>query len=57
MATSTPMLNPTFAAENSTLKRPEAALAVLIMVVPVILIFLVAQRFVVNSQLAGATKE
>lgn len=57
MATSTPMLNPTFAAENSTLKRPEAALTVMILVVPVILIFIVAQRFVVNSQLSGATKE
>lgn len=57
MASSTPMLNPTFAAENSTLKRPEAALVVLLLVVPVILIFIVAQRFVVNSQLTGATKE
>lgn len=57
MATSTPMLNPVFAAENSTLKRPEAALVVLLLVVPVIIIFLVAQRYVVSSALAGATKE
>ncbi len=57
MATSTPMLNPTFAAENSTLKRPEAALVVLVLVVPVIIIFIVAQRFVVNGALTGATKE
>ena len=57
MATSTPMLNPVFAAENSTLKRPEAALVVLLLVVPVVIIFLVAQRYVVSSALAGATKE
>ena len=57
MATSTPMLNPVFAAENSTLKRPEAALVVLLLVVPVIIIFLVAQRYVVSSALSGATKE
>jgi multiple sugar transport system permease protein len=57
MATSTPMLNPVFAAENSTLKRPEAALVVLVLVVPVIIIFIIAQRFVVNGALTGATKE
>jgi multiple sugar transport system permease protein len=57
MASSTPMLNPVFAAENSTLKRPEAALVVLLLVIPVIIIFLVAQRYVVSSTLAGATKE
>jgi multiple sugar transport system permease protein len=57
MASSTPMLNPTFAAENSTLKRPEAALVVLLLVIPVILIFIIAQRYVVNGALTGATKE
>jgi multiple sugar transport system permease protein len=57
MASGTPMLNPTFAATDSSLKRPEAATAILLMVLPVIAIFLVAQRYVVSSVLSGATKE
>lgn len=57
MASGTPMLNPTFAATESSLKRPEAATAILLMVLPVILIFVFAQRYVVSSALTGATKE
>ncbi len=57
MASGTPMLNPTFAATDSSLKRPEAATAILLMVLPVIAIFLFAQRYVVSSVLSGATKE
>lgn len=57
MATSTPMLNPTFAAENAVVKRPEAALIILVLVVPVIVIFIVAQRYIVSSALSGSSKE
>ncbi len=57
MATSTPMLNPTFAAENAVVRRPEAALIVLMLVVPVIIIFLVAQRYIVRSALSGSLKD
>ena len=57
MASGTPMLNPTFAATDSSLKRPEAATAILLMVLPVILIFVFAQRYVVASALTGSTKE
>ena len=57
MATSTPMLNPTFAAENAVVKRPEAALIIMLLVVPVILIFMVAQRYIVRSALSGSSKE
>lgn len=57
MATSTPMLNPTFAAENAVVKRPEAALIVMMLVVPVIIIFIVAQRYIVTSALSGSSKE
>ena len=37
--------------------RPELALATLLMIGPVLIVFLFAQRFLVSGLLAGATKE
>jgi multiple sugar transport system permease protein len=37
--------------------RPELALATLLAITPVLIVFLFAQRFLVAGLLAGATKE
>jgi multiple sugar transport system permease protein len=52
----TSAMRPTFATDLP-IKRPEVALAGLILVVPVALVFLLSQRFVVSGALTGATKE
>ncbi len=52
---STSALRPTFLG-STPIKRPEVALAALIMAVPVVLVFLLAQRFVIRGALTGATK-
>lgn len=57
LVTGTPMMNPTFAANDSLLKRPEGALMGLLMVLPVALVFIAAQRYVVRGALTGAVKE
>jgi multiple sugar transport system permease protein len=50
-----PQFNPTAGA--GTVLRPELALATLLVIGPVLLVFLFAQRFLVSGLLAGATKE
>lgn len=56
LITGTTALYPTFATDLP-LKRPEAALTGLIMVLPVAIVFLISQRYVISGALAGATKE
>jgi multiple sugar transport system permease protein len=50
-----PQFNPT--AGTLAVHRPELALATLLAIVPVLVVFLFAQRFLVAGMLAGATKE
>ena len=50
-----PQFNPTAGA--GTVLRPEVALATVLVIGPVLLVFLFAQRFLVSGLLAGATKE
>ncbi|MFG3228215.1 carbohydrate ABC transporter permease [Kitasatospora sp. NPDC048194] len=50
-----PQFNPT--AGSLAIERPELALATLVAISPVLIIFLFAQRFLVSGMLAGATKE
>ena len=42
---------------GSTLKNPEGALLSLLMVLPLVLVFLVSQRYVIRGALTGAVKE
>ena len=55
LLTDVPQFNPT--AAGGTVLRPELALATLLGITPVLLVFLFAQRFLVSGLLAGATKE
>ncbi len=55
LLTDVPQFNPT--AAGGTVLRPELALATLIGITPVLLVFLFAQRYLVSGLLAGATKE
>lgn len=50
-----PQFNPTVGA--LAVQRPELALATLLAITPVLLVFLFSQRFLVAGMLAGATKE
>jgi multiple sugar transport system permease protein len=50
-----PQFNPT--AGTAAVERPELALATLLAITPVLLVFLFSQRFLVAGMLAGATKE
>ncbi|WP_327287615.1 carbohydrate ABC transporter permease [Streptomyces sp. NBC_01198] len=51
---SVPQFNPT--ASTLQVERPELALATLLAIVPVLIVFLFSQRFLVAGMLAGATK-
>jgi multiple sugar transport system permease protein len=55
LLTDVPQFNPT--AAGGTVLRPELALATLLAITPVLLVFLFAQRYLVSGLLAGATKE
>jgi multiple sugar transport system permease protein len=55
LLTDVPQFNPT--AGGGTVLRPELALATLLGITPVLLVFLFAQRYLVSGLLAGATKE
>jgi multiple sugar transport system permease protein len=55
LLTSVPQFNPT--AGNAAVLRPELALATLLAITPVLVVFLFAQRFLISGLLAGATKE
>ncbi|MFE2971253.1 carbohydrate ABC transporter permease [Streptomyces sp. NPDC059340] len=50
-----PSFNP--AVGNLAIERPQLALATLVAITPVLVVFLFAQRFLVSGMLAGATKE
>ena len=54
LLTDVPQFNPT--AGTAAVLRPELALATLLAISPVLLVFLFAQRFLVTGLLAGATK-
>jgi multiple sugar transport system permease protein len=51
-----PQFNPT-AGVGSAVERPELALATLVAISPVLVVFLFSQRFLVTGMLSGATKE
>jgi multiple sugar transport system permease protein len=55
LLTDVPQFNPT--AGTAAVLRPELALATLLAITPVLIVFLFAQRFLVAGLLAGATKE
>ena len=55
LITDVPQFNPT--AGTAAVLRPELALATLLAITPVLLVFLFAQRFLITGLLAGATKE
>jgi multiple sugar transport system permease protein len=57
LVNSTPAFNPSVPAVGATIFRPELALATLVAVAPVLIVFLFAQRTLVSGMLAGATKE
>ncbi len=55
LLTDVPQFNPT--AGTAAVLRPELALATLLAISPVLLVFLFAQRYLVSGLLSGATKE
>jgi multiple sugar transport system permease protein len=55
LLTDVPQFNPT--AGTAAVLRPELALATLLAIIPVLIVFLFAQRFLITGMLAGATKE
>jgi multiple sugar transport system permease protein len=55
LITDVPQFNPT--AGTAAVLRPELALATLLAISPVLLVFLFAQRFLITGLLAGATKD
>ncbi len=55
LLTDVPQFNPT--AGTASVLRPELALATLLAISPVLIVFLFAQRFLITGLLAGATKE
>jgi multiple sugar transport system permease protein len=57
LLSSTPSFNPSIGGNYVPILRPELALATLVAVVPVLIVFLFAQRTLVTGMLAGATKE
>jgi multiple sugar transport system permease protein len=58
LISSTPVFSPTASGSASTeLFRPDLAMATMISIAPVLVVFLFAQRTLVAGMLAGATKE
>jgi multiple sugar transport system permease protein len=57
LLSSTPAFNPAQGGAALNIQRPELALAIVISILPVLLIFLFSQRALVSGLLAGATKE
>ena len=55
LLSSVPSFNPTVG--DLAVERPQLALATLVAITPVLIVFLFAQRFLVSGMLAGATKE
>jgi multiple sugar transport system permease protein len=56
LLTSVPSFNPT-TASDSQISRPELALAAVLAITPVLVVFAFAQRALVAGMLAGSTKE
>jgi multiple sugar transport system permease protein len=56
LVSGTPALNPSLGASLVPIHRPEVALAGLIVVLPILIVFVFAQRFLLRGILAGATK-
>jgi multiple sugar transport system permease protein len=56
LVSGTPMLSPTVAAIDSPLKRPEGAMIGLLVVLPVVIVFVAAQRYVIRGALTGSVK-
>jgi multiple sugar transport system permease protein len=56
LLSSSPAFNPSAGGQDLSVLRPEVALAVLLTIAPVMLVFLFAQRTLVKGLLAGATK-
>lgn len=56
MVRSTSALRPTFLG-TTPIKRPEVALAALILAIPVAIVFIVSQRYLISGSLTGSTKE
>jgi multiple sugar transport system permease protein len=54
---SSPAFNPSAGGVDLEVLRPEVALAILITIAPVVIVFLFAQRTLVKGLLAGSTKE
>jgi multiple sugar transport system permease protein len=57
LVSSTSAFNPVMGASVSPVLRPELAMATLVAIAPVFIVFLFAQRALVTGMLAGATKE
>jgi multiple sugar transport system permease protein len=57
LLSSTPAFNPTIGGSQLAVYRPEVALAILLAIAPVLIVFLFSQRALVTGLLAGATKE
>jgi multiple sugar transport system permease protein len=57
LLSSTPAFNPANGAADQQILRPEVAIATLVSIAPVLIIFMFAQRTLVSGMLAGATKE
>ncbi|MFC1414095.1 carbohydrate ABC transporter permease [Streptacidiphilus sp. N1-12] len=57
LLSSTPAFNPAQGGAALNIQRPELALAIVISILPVLLIFLFSQRTLVSGLLAGSTKE
>jgi multiple sugar transport system permease protein len=55
LLSSVPSFNPTVG--DLAIQRPQLALATLVAITPVLIVFLFAQRFLVSGMLAGATKD
>lgn len=57
LLSSTPSFNPAVGGDYVPILRPELALATLVAIAPVLVVFMFAQRALVTGMLAGATKE
>ena len=57
LISSTAAFNPVASAAASPVLRPELAMATLVAIAPVFIIFFFAQRSLVTGMLAGSTKE
>lgn len=57
LLSSTPAFNPAIGGTQLAVHRPELAMAILVAISPILIVFLFSQRALVTGTLAGATKE